>query len=133
MTTYSEHYAPVFTALGYANSSYQGNYQWTGDTPSAGIIAAVNGLPATANPLYSMFLSQDDAIMTALQALVSGTQWTDFIAWLTTQYKTAVGTLLLDPVAVYEQWVATAAGTGFNAGVVALRSSASAASLDPPV
>lgn len=139
MTTYNAHYAPVFTALGYPNSSYQDDFQWTGDTPGASIISAVQGLPAasgnpaTSNALYSLYLAQDDAAMVALQAVVSGAQWTDFVAWLTLQYKTAVGTLLLDPVATYDQWVATAAGTGFNAGVAAVRSSATAINLNPPV
>lgn len=95
MTTYNAHYSPVFTALGYPNASYDGNFQWTGDTPSAGIIAAVLGLPdasgdpSNSNTMLSLYLNQKHASMLALQAAISGAQWSAFLVWLKGAYEAA--------------------------------------------
>lgn len=79
---YNTFYVDIFTALLFPCDPYDGSYRFSGATPSAGIIACVEALPTTSIALVNKD-PETDATMLALQAAVSGTQWTAFVAWLT--------------------------------------------------
>ena len=116
MTTYNALQADIYTALGFPNNTYQGNFAWTGTTPSAGIIAAVEDLPqSTPNAFYGLNLATNEEGQT-LQALVSVAAWTDLLAWQATKYCQArCAAFAADPELMADIYSALFNGTGFSA------------------
>jgi hypothetical protein len=106
----------IFDALSYPNHPYDGNYVWEGATPSAGVISAVQALPqSSANEFYGTDLTSDEFGL-ALQALVTGDQWTALLSWQETEYaKARCVAYQADPVLMAAVYEALFNGTGFSA------------------
>lgn len=79
----------VYVALGYAplisDSVITG---FSGSTPSQDIIDAVEALPSTIPALWNVD-TDTDTLATTLQGVVSGSQWSAFVSWHTTQWQLA--------------------------------------------
>ena len=109
-------YCPVFTALNYGCNNYNGAYQWTGDTPGASLIAAVEALPTTLNVIYSLTTNHaNHAAFSALMALLTGPQAAAFVEWQLEQYAIACG--VVEQANPKVAWAATCAqcqGKGYQ-------------------
>lgn len=113
----------IYSQLGYTplvdNAVITG---FSGATPSQSIIDAVEALPGTSIALWNVDITSDEAAL-ALQALVTGEQWTAFLTWHNLQYRSAVNTVLQSS----EIHVCMCCAVIDSTGMSAVRSAAEAA------